>query len=93
MFDASTGVQGGLRLSAGAFLANWAAVMLVTLVAQTFGLLFGATIMDAKNGQTITTVVMLVMNLVRLAPANVTRSNSRCKHCCPLDVSSVNGFP
>ena len=62
-------MQGGLRPTAGAFFANWAAVMLVTLVAQTFGLLIGATVMDAKTAQTITAVVMLTMMLVRSAVA------------------------
>ena len=58
-------VQGGLRLTAGAFFGNWAATMLVTLVAQTFGLLVGATVMDAKTSQTVTAVIMLTMMLVR----------------------------
>ena len=57
-------VQGGLRLTAGAFFGNWAATMLVTLVAQTFGLLVGATVMDAKTSQTVTAVIMLTMMLV-----------------------------
>ena len=63
----SWAAQGGLRPTAGAFFANWAAVMLVTLVAQTFGLLIGATVMDAKTAQTVTAVVMLTMMLVRPA--------------------------
>ena len=58
-------IQGGLRLTAGAFFGNWAATMLVTLVAQTFGLLVGATVMDAKTSQTVTAVIMLTMMLVR----------------------------
>ena len=58
-------MQGGLRLTPGAFFANWAATMLTTLVAQTFGLLIGATVMDAKTAQTVTAVIMLTMMLVR----------------------------
>jgi hypothetical protein len=58
-------LQGGLRLTAGAFFSNWLASMLVTLVAQSFGLLIGATVMEAKTAQTITSVVMLTMMLVR----------------------------
>lgn len=59
------GVQGGLRLTPGAFFSNWLATMLVTLVAQSFGLLIGATVMDAKTAQTVTAVIMLTMMLVR----------------------------
>ncbi|KAK9829866.1 hypothetical protein WJX72_008345 [[Myrmecia] bisecta] len=54
----------GLRLSAGAFFANWMAVMLVTLVAQSFGLLVGATVMQPKTAQTIVAVSMLAFMLV-----------------------------
>ncbi len=56
-------MQGGLRLTPGAFFANWFATMLVTLVAQSFGLLIGATVMNAKTAQTVTAVVMLTMML------------------------------
>ena len=56
-------LQGGLRLTPGAFFANWFATMLVTLVAQSFGLLIGATVMNAKTAQTVTAVVMLTMML------------------------------
>ncbi|CAL5220454.1 g2473 [Coccomyxa viridis] len=56
--------MGGLRLTPGAFFANWFATMLVTLVAQSFGLLIGATVMNAKTAQTVTAVVMLTMMLV-----------------------------
>lgn len=55
--------QGGLRLTPGAFFSNWFATMLVTLVAQSFGLLIGATVMNAKTAQTVTAVVMLTMML------------------------------
>jgi hypothetical protein len=39
------------RRTAGGFFANWAANMLVQLVAQAFGLLIGATVMDPKAAQ------------------------------------------
>jgi ABC-2 type transporter len=55
----------GLRLTAGAFFSNWTAVMLTTLVAQSLGLLIGATVMVPKTAQTITAVLMLGMMLVR----------------------------
>ena len=54
----------GLRLTAWAFFANWAAVMLTLLVAQSFGLLIGATVMVPKTAQTVTAVIMLTMMLV-----------------------------
>lgn len=54
----------GLRLSAWAFLSNWAAVTLCLLVAQSFGLLIGATVMVPKTAQTITAIIMLTMMLV-----------------------------
>jgi ABC-type Na+ transport system ATPase subunit NatA len=54
----------GLRLSVWAFLANWAAVTLCLLVAQSFGLLIGATVMVPKTAQTITAIIMLTMMLV-----------------------------
>lgn len=40
-----------LRRTAGGFFANWATVMLVQLVAQSFGLLIGATVMVPKTAQ------------------------------------------
>lgn len=54
----------GLRLTAWAFFANWAAVMLTLLMAQSLGLLIGATVMAPKTAQTVTTVVNLTMMLV-----------------------------
>jgi hypothetical protein len=54
----------GLRLTAWAFFANWASVLLALLVAQSFGLLIGATVMVPKTAQTITAVIMLTMMLV-----------------------------
>lgn len=42
--------------------------MLTQLVAQSFGLLIGATVMVPKTAQTITTVIMLGMMLVRQFP-------------------------
>lgn len=42
---------------AGAFFSNLAAMLLLVLIAQSWGLLFGGTFMDPKSAQTITTVV------------------------------------
>lgn len=56
--------MGGLRYTAGAFFANWAAVLLSLLTAQSIGLLVGSIITHPKTGQTITTVVALTMVLV-----------------------------
>ena len=53
-----------VRLSAAGFFSNWATVMLTQLVAQSFGLLIGATVMVPKTAQTITSVTMLGMMLV-----------------------------
>lgn len=53
--------------------------MLVTLVAQTFGLLIGATVMDAKTAQTVTAVVMLTMMLVRTC--RMPHHACACKVC------------
>jgi hypothetical protein len=57
-------LMGGLR-SGGWFFANWSAVVLSTLVAQSFGLLIGATVMQPKTAQTIASVLMLTFMLVR----------------------------
>lgn len=56
-------MQGGLRLTPAAFFCNWFATVLVTLVAQSLGLLIGATVMNAKTAQTVTAVIMLTMML------------------------------
>ncbi|GAX76515.1 hypothetical protein CEUSTIGMA_g3961.t1 [Chlamydomonas eustigma] len=56
--------MGGLRLSAAAFFGNWWAVMLGVLLAQSSGLLIGATIMNIKNCLTISSVTMLTLMLV-----------------------------
>jgi len=56
-------LMAGLR-SGWYFFANWAAVMLNTLVAQGFGLFVGATVMNAKSAQTIASVIMLSFMLV-----------------------------
>ncbi|KAK9826122.1 hypothetical protein WJX81_005488 [Elliptochloris bilobata] len=56
--------MGGLRRDAGAFFANLLGTMLVTLVAQSLGLLIGATVMDAKLAQTVAAVLALTMMLV-----------------------------
>lgn len=55
---------GGLRVSALAFLANWASIMLVTLLAQTWGMLIGAAVMDVQSAQTITSILVLAFMLV-----------------------------
>ncbi|KAF5828872.1 hypothetical protein DUNSADRAFT_16957 [Dunaliella salina] len=55
---------GGLRATAGAFFANWASLMLVITLAQSWGLLIGGVCMDPKQAQTVTTVVMLTFLLV-----------------------------
>ena len=72
--------MGGLRLSAGAFFANWASVLLLVLVAQSFGLVIGALVPIPKTAQTITTVAALTMVLVSalLAAADVC---SACHTC------------
>lgn len=55
---------GGLRSTAGAFFANLTSVLLLVLVAQSFGLLIGGAFMDPKTAQNLTTVVMLTFMLV-----------------------------
>ncbi|GLC73199.1 hypothetical protein PLESTF_001346200 [Pleodorina starrii] len=55
---------GGLRPTPGAFFANLFSMLLIVLLAQSWGLLFGGTFMDPKAAQTITTVVMLSFLLV-----------------------------
>lgn len=54
----------GLRIDAGAFFANLWSILLVVLVAQSVGLLIGATVGNPQNGQTLATIVMLTMMLV-----------------------------
>ncbi|GIL44843.1 hypothetical protein Vafri_2304, partial [Volvox africanus] len=56
--------MGGLRPTAGAFFCNLFSMLLVVLLAQTWGLLFGGTFMDPKMAQTITTVAVLLFLLV-----------------------------
>lgn len=46
-------LMGGLKLTAGAFFANWAAIMLLVLTAQSLGLLLGAIFMNPKTAQTV----------------------------------------
>ena len=55
--------MGGLR-GGGYFFANWWATLLSTLVAQSFGLLIGATVMVPKTALTIAAVLMLTFMLV-----------------------------
>ncbi|GMH46168.1 hypothetical protein BSKO_14136 [Bryopsis sp. KO-2023] len=54
----------GLRPTFVAFLSHWAAMMLSLLTAQSVGLVIGASVMDFKKGQTITTLMMLTMMLM-----------------------------
>ncbi|GLI64948.1 hypothetical protein VaNZ11_008352 [Volvox africanus] len=56
--------MGGLRPTAGAFICNLFSMLLLVLLAQTWGLLFGGTFMDPKTAQTITTVAILAFLLV-----------------------------
>ncbi|GMH34285.1 hypothetical protein BSKO_02119 [Bryopsis sp. KO-2023] len=53
----------GLRPTFFAFLSHWAAMMLSLLTAQSVGLIIGASVMDFKKAQTITTLMMLTMML------------------------------
>ena len=77
--DAPCHLQGGLRLTPAAFFCNWFATVLVTLVAQSLGLLIGATVMNAKTAQTVTAVIMLTMMLgVQLPGLSMTE----CLHNC-----------
>lgn len=55
---------GGLRSSPVAFFANWLSVILVTLVAQTWGMLIGAGVMDVQKAQTIMSILTLAFMLV-----------------------------
>lgn len=55
--------MGGLR-HGGYFFLNWLTVLLTVLVAQSIGLLIGATVMVAKTAQTIAAVIMLTFMLV-----------------------------
>jgi ABC-type multidrug transport system ATPase subunit len=63
LFVAILYFMGGLRYTPGAFFATWSALILLLLVAQSFGLLVGAIVPIPKTAQTITTVVALVMIL------------------------------
>ncbi|KAK9808606.1 hypothetical protein WJX72_000468 [[Myrmecia] bisecta] len=56
--------MGGLRYTPAAFFANWASVLLLVLVAQSLGLLIGATVSLPKTAQTIASVVALANVLV-----------------------------
>ena len=55
------------RYNAGSFFANWAAVLLSLLTAQSIGLLVGAVVTHPKTGQTIATITALTMILVSTA--------------------------
>ena len=52
------------RYNAGSFFANWAAVLLCLLTAQSIGLLVGSVVTHPKSGQTIATITALTMVLV-----------------------------
>lgn len=52
------------RYNAGSFFANWAAVLLSLLTAQSIGLLVGSVVTHPKTGQTIATITALTMVLV-----------------------------
>jgi len=53
----------GLRLSAGAFFANWLSTMLSLLTSQSTGLMIGAGISNGKNALTLAGIVMLTLML------------------------------
>lgn len=55
------------RYNAGSFFANWAAVLLSLLTAQSIGLLVGSVVTHPKTGQTIATITALTMILVSAA--------------------------
>lgn len=56
--------MGGLRLEAWAFFANIGTMLLLTLTAQSWGLLLGAVFMNPKTAQTIASIMMLTFMLV-----------------------------
>lgn len=66
------------RYNAGSFFANWAAVLLCLLTAQSIGLLVGSVVTHPKTGQTIATITALTMVLVGLR-----------NHPSPMHSSSV----
>ena len=53
----------GLRATAEAFIANWLTIVLVALVANSYGMLIGAAVMNFKSAQTIATLTMLTFML------------------------------
>lgn len=56
--------MGGLRPEAGAFFFNWITVMVMVLVAESWGLLLGAVTQNVKTAQTIATILTLSFMLV-----------------------------
>ena len=60
---------GGLRATPTAFFSNYFTVILLLLVAQSYGLLLGAAVMNAKTAQTIATILILVRRAPPQAPA------------------------
>ncbi|GFH21010.1 ABC transporter domain-containing protein [Haematococcus lacustris] len=56
--------MGGLRIAAGSFFANLFSMLLVVLVAQSIGLLVGATILHPRTAIAFCTVMMLCTMLV-----------------------------
>jgi len=53
----------GLRPTAGAFFGNWGLVLLLALVAQSLGMLIGASVMNMRTAQAFATVMMLTFML------------------------------
>lgn len=54
----------GLRMDVNAFFQNWFSVLLIMFVAQSLGLLIGASIQNIKTALSFTTVLMLTIMLV-----------------------------
>jgi len=70
------------RYNAGSFFANWAAVLLSLLTAQSIGLLIGSVITHPKTGQTIATITALTMILVSTTHETVApRLQPQAVHC------------
>ena len=71
--------------AAGAYFSNLCAILLIVLVAQSWGLLFGGTFMDPKAAQTVTTVVRGRAGVLRLgacARVHAALSSTDARHGC-----------
>ncbi|KAK9803713.1 hypothetical protein WJX73_005190 [Symbiochloris irregularis] len=55
--------MGHLRYSAAAFFANYFTVILIMLVAQSYGLFLGTVVMNPKTAQTLAAIIMIVFML------------------------------